>query len=54
MWRKKYEKKPLQMNENEISFHVSNNSRLQIEQSEFTTWKYKVKLSVEAANESVL
>ena len=41
------------MNEHEISIHV-NNSRLQIVQLEFTTWKYKVKLSVEAANGSVL
>ena len=43
----------LQMNEHEISIHV-NNSRLQIVQLEFTTWKYKVKLSAEAANGSVL
>ena len=42
------------MNEHEISVHVNNNSRLQIVQSEFTTWQYKLKLSAEAANESVL
>ena len=41
------------MNEHEISIHV-NNSRLQIVQLEFTTWKYKVKLSAEAANRSDL
>ena len=28
----------LQMNEYEIYFHVNNNSRLQMVQSEFTTW----------------
>ena len=37
-----------------ISIHVNNNSRLQIVQPEFTTWKYKVKLSAEAANGAVL
>ena len=42
------------MNEHEISVHVNNNSRLQIVQSEFTAWQYKVKLSAEAASESVL
>ena len=31
----------LQMNEHEIPFYVNNNSRLQIVQLEFTTWKYK-------------
>ena len=31
------------MNENEISIHVNNNARIQIEQFECTTWKYKVK-----------
>ena len=42
------------MNEHEISFHVNNNSPLQIVQPEFTTWKYKVKLSPEAPNGGVL
>ena len=41
------------MNEYEISIHV-NNLWLQIVQLVFTTWKYKVKLSAEAANGSVL
>ena len=41
------------MNEHEISIHV-NNSRIQIVQPEFTTWKYKVKLSAEAASGGVL
>ena len=41
------------MNEHEIFLHV-NNSRLQIVQFEFTTWKYKVELSAEAVNGSVL
>ena len=41
------------MNEHEISIHVDN-SRLQIVQFEFTTWKYKVKFSAEATNGSVL
>ena len=31
-------------------FRASNNSRPQIVQPEFTTWKYKVKLNAEAAN----
>ena len=38
MWRKKYEKK-LQMNEDEVSFHVNNNLQRQILKSELTTWK---------------
>ena len=42
------------MNEHEISIHENNNSRLRIVQPEFTTWKYKVKLSAEAANGGVL
>ena len=42
------------INEHEISIHVNNNSRLQIVQPKFTTWKCKVKLSAEGANESVL
>ena len=42
------------MNEHEISMHVNNNSQLQIVQPEFTIWKYKVKLSTKAANQSVL
>ena len=33
------------MNEHEISIHVNNNSQIQIVQPEFTTWKYKAKLS---------
>ena len=41
------------MDKHEICIHV-NNSRLQIVQLEFTTWKYKVKLSAEVANGSVL
>ena len=53
MCEEKIMKIKLQMNEHEISFHV-NNSRLQIVQLEFTTQKYKVKLSAEAANRSVL
>ena len=44
----------LQMNEHEISIHVNSNSRIQIVQPEFTTWKYKVKLSAEAASGGVL
>ena len=44
----------LQMNEHEISIHINSNSRIQIVQPEFTTWKYKVKLSAEAANRGVL
>ena len=44
----------LQTNEHEISIHTNNNSGIQIVQPEFTTWKYKVKLSVEAASGSVL
>ena len=35
--KKKITKMKLQMNEREISFHVSKNSRLQIVQPEFTT-----------------
>ena len=38
------------MNEHEKSFHANNNARPQIVQPEFTTRKYKVKLSAEAAN----
>ena len=53
MRRKNYEKK-LQMNEHKISIPVNNNSRLQIVQREFTTWKDKVKLSAEAANGGIL
>ena len=41
------------MNEHEISIHV-NNSRIRIVQPEFTTWKYKVKLSAEAVIGGVL
>ena len=33
------------MNEHEISIHVNSNSQIQIVQPEFTTWKYKAKLS---------
>ena len=44
----------LQMNEHEISIHVNNNSRIQVVQPEFTTWKYKVKLSAEAASGGIL
>ena len=43
------------MNEHEISiYRVNNNSRFEIAQPEFTTRKYKVKLSAEAANGGVL
>ena len=38
------------MNQHEISIHINNDSRLQIVQPEFTTWKYKVKLSAEASS----
>ena len=53
MW-KKITKTKLQMNEHEISIHANNNSQIEIVQPEFTTWKYKVKLSVEAASRRVL
>ena len=33
------------MNEHEIYAHANKNSGIQIVQLEFTTWKYKVKLS---------
>ena len=36
------------MNEHERSIHVNNNSQIQVVKPEFTTWKYKVKLSAEA------
>ena len=42
------------MNEHEKSFHVNNNWQCQIVQSEFITWKCKVKSSAEAANGGVL
>ena len=42
------------MNEHEISIYVNNNSQIKIVQPEFTTWKYKVKLSAEAASRGVL
>ena len=38
------------MNEDEIYFHANNNSRPQIVQPEFSTWRYKIKLNAEAAN----
>ena len=38
------------MNEHEISIHVNNNSGIEIVQPEFKTWKYKLKLSAEAAS----
>ena len=41
------------MNEHERSIHVNNNSRIQVVKPEFT-WKYKAKLSAEAACEFVL
>ena len=41
------------MNEHEISTYV-NNSRIQIRQPEFTSWKYKVELSAEAASVGAL
>ena len=53
MWRKNYENKTA----NEWAWNIyscNNNSRLQIVQSEFTTWKYQVKLSTEAASGGVL
>ena len=52
--QEKITKIKLQMNDHKISFQVINNSRLQIVQVEFTIWKYKVKLSAEAANGGVL
>ena len=52
--KKKITKIKLQMNDHKISFQVINNSRLQIVQLEFIIWKYKVKLSAEAANGGVL
>ena len=42
------------MNEREISTHVNNKSQIQTVQPEFTTWKYKVKLSAQAASGQVL
>ena len=30
------------MNEHDISIHVNKNSRIQLVQPEFTTWKYKL------------
>ena len=42
------------MNEHEISTHVNNKSQIQTVQPEITTWKYKVKLSAEAASGHVL
>ena len=50
MWRKNYKNKTV----NEWTWNVNKNSRIQIEQPEFTTWKYKVKLGTEAANGGVL
>ena len=50
----KITKTKLQMNKHEISSLHVNNSRIQIVQPEFTTWKYKVKLSAEAASGGVL
>ena len=37
----------LQMNEHETYTHVNKNSRIQIVESEFATWKYKAKLSAD-------
>ena len=42
------------MNEHEISIRVNNNLRIQTVQPEFTTWKYKIKLSAEVASGGVL
>ena len=42
------------MNEHEIYIHVNNNSRVETVHPEFTTWKYKIKLSAEAASRGVL
>ena len=54
MWRKNVWMK-LQMNEHEIYFHVSDNSWLQtVPPWIYKTWKYKVKLSAEAANGGAL
>ena len=39
---KKITKIKLQMIEHNISIHVNKNSRIQIVQHEFTTWKYKL------------
>ena len=41
------------MNEHEISIRV-NNARIQVVRPEFTNWKYKLKLSAEAASGGVL
>ena len=49
----KITKVKLQMNEHQISIHVNKNSRIQIVQPVFTTWKYIVKLSAEAASGDV-
>ena len=50
MRRKNYKNKPA----NEwASIHVNNNLRIQIVQPEFATWKYNVKLRVEAASGGV-
>ena len=35
------------MNKDEISFHINNNSWIQIVQAELTTWKYKANLGAE-------
>ena len=42
------------MNMKHLFIHVNNNLRFEILQPEFTTWKYKVKLSAEAATGGVL
>ena len=42
------------MKEHKISTHVKKNSRIEIVQPEFTTRKYKVKLSAEASSRGVL
>ena len=47
-------KKKLQMNDHEISIYVNKNSRIEIVQPEFTTRKYKVKLSAEVSSGGVL
>ena len=42
------------MNEHELSIYVNKNSRIEIVQPEFTTRKYKVKLSAEVSSGGVL
>ena len=54
MWRKNYENKTVSEWTWDIYSYKYNNLRLQIVQPEFTTGKYKVKLSAETANGGAL